>query len=530
MKKITAANPPEIEPHEIPIDRIDVAPGRRPLGDVDLLVASIQDVGRLLQPVVVNKGARGRYLLVAGMTRLAAAGRLGWRRIPATVVDLDADTAELAELDENLARAELTAAQRARLTWRRQRAYERKFPESRAGSRGAHAKHLSRAAAGTSASETISLAERPVLQSLPKGFADDTAARTKRTPRSVQQDAQVGRALGEALLDRVERTPLADNKTELLRLARLAEPRRAAVLREVERGGHAKVSHAEAALAREGRRRELRRRAKAAEHQGEEGRERPWRILTGDCLKVLASATAGGNAVPAGAARMVFADPPYDLGKDYGAGTQDDRKGEAAYAAFTRAWVDACLPLLAPDGSLWAAIDHRCLRAVLNAVADAGLHQRSVVFWPDPFAQYQRRNFTPGRFLVYAVKDPKRFVFHPEAVAVPSRRQTEYADARADPGGRTPGGWWADIPTLCGTFAERGGGVTQLPAALVERPLLACTDAGDLVLDPFGGEGTTAVAATRHGRRSVLVEANPERAERSRLRLAAEATTSRAAV
>ena len=63
---------------------------------------------------------------------------------------------------------------------------------------------------------------------------------------------------------------------------------------------------------------------------------------------------------------------------------------------------------------------------MLNAVADAGLHQRGIVSWADPFAQYQPRNFTPGRFLVYATKHPKRFVFHGDAVAVPSKRQTHY--------------------------------------------------------------------------------------------------------
>ena len=107
------------------------------------------------------------------------------------------------------------------------------------------------------------------------------------------------------------------------------------------------------------------------------------------------------------------------------------------------------------------------------------------------------------------------------AVAIPSKRQTTYNDSRADPAGCAPSGFWDDVPTLCGTYAERGDGQTQLPIARVERPLLACTNPGDLVLDPFGGEGTTAVAALRHGRRSVLVEVNAERAGRAGERVAA---------
>ena len=96
-----------------------------------MLARSIREVGRLLQPVVVNKvgrGGRDSYRLVAGLTRLEAVRLLGWKRVAVTVMELDAASAELAELDENLARAELTAARRARLTWRRQQAYERQAP------------------------------------------------------------------------------------------------------------------------------------------------------------------------------------------------------------------------------------------------------------------------------------------------------------------------------------------------------------------------------------------------------------------
>ena len=532
--KVPAA-PPAAEITEVPVAHIDVPEGRVPVGDADALVESIGEVGRMLQPVLVRPaGRRGRYELVAGLARLEAARLLEWRTVPATVAHLSDDAAELAGLDENLVRAELSAAARARLTWRRQLAYERLHPAARRGIAGANGRHLSADGAARSASETVSLAEGkprddPPASPLPRGFARDTADRVGRTPRSVQQDAQVGRELGEGLLARLEATPVGGSKRDLLTLARMDGARRERVVREVERSGHAKVSHAEAAVAKAERQRDLRRRAKAAEHQGEQGGPRPWAVVAGDCLDVLAAAAAGegGNSVTTGphlapgSVRMAFADPPYDRGKDYGRGPADDRKGGAAYAEFTRRWVALCAPLLTPDGSLWVCVDHRCLRHVLNAVHEAGLHQRSVVSWPEGFAQYQPRNFTPGRFLVYAVKDPKKFVFHADAVTVPSARQAKYNDPRANPAGRTMSGHWPDVPTLCGTFAERGGGVTQLPVALVERPLLACTDPGDLVLDPFGGEGTTGVAVARHGRRCVLVERDRRRARRAEARLLA---------
>ena len=120
------------------------------------------------------------------------------------------------------------------------------------------------------------------------------------------------------------------------------------------------------------------------------------------------------------------------------------------------------------------------------------------------------------------MKDAKNFAFHGDAVAAPSKRQTLYADKRANLAGRTPPGAWTEVGTLCATFAERVEGATQPPVAPVERPLPACTDAGDLVLDPFGEEGTKSIAAARHSHRCVLVEqdqSRSERAERAGMRL-----------
>ena len=212
---------------ELPITRITVAPGRRPLGDPEMLARSIREVGRLLQPVVVNKVGRGdrdSYRLVAGLTRLEAVRLLGWKRVAVTVVELDAASAELAELDENLARTELTAVQRARLTWRRQQVYERKYPQSRSKVAGGLGRQRG-GGGGDSAGATIAPAESPPAAA---SFADDTALRTGRAGRTVQLDAQVGRLLGEPALDVIERTPLANNRTELLKLARIEPVRRSA--------------------------------------------------------------------------------------------------------------------------------------------------------------------------------------------------------------------------------------------------------------------------------------------------------------
>src|SRR5262249_47543625 len=143
--------------------------------------------------------------------------------------------------------------------------------------------------------------------------------------------------------------------------------------------------------------------------------------------------------------------------------------------------------------------------------------------------------------ILYYVADPKRFTFNADAVRVPSARQTTYADRRANPKGRVPDDTWVLRPQederffapetdtwyvsrVCGTFKERTGHPCQMPEALLERIVRVASNAGDLVLDPFAGSGTTLAAAKRLGRRYLGMELSGEYAERVRQRLDGVAT------
>src|SRR5947199_203857 len=123
------------------------------------------------------------------------------------------------------------------------------------------------------------------------------------------------------------------------------------------------------------------------------------------------------------------------------------------------------------------------------------------------------------------------------AVRVPSARQLVYADARADARGRVPDDTWvlrpqdlpdafaADedtwyFPRVCGTFKERAGWHgCQMPERLLGRIVSACSNPGEVVLDPFGGSGTTLVVAKKLDRRYLGFELSPEYAARIQARL-----------
>jgi ParB family chromosome partitioning protein len=186
---------------EVPLDRVEIPGGRRAVDPdaVARLKNSIAVVG-LQHPITVAK-RDGGYRLLAGAHRLTAFRELGMERISANIVELDDLHAELVELDENLARNELSPAERSAAVARRKAIYETLHPETKHGAIGKG-------------------------RELPKGavkadrFSAATAAATGRSERAIQLDAHRGEVLGGETLAKVARTSL-DRGTELDALAKL---------------------------------------------------------------------------------------------------------------------------------------------------------------------------------------------------------------------------------------------------------------------------------------------------------------------
>lgn len=191
----------------IPLSHIDIRPGRRSVSraDVKALAGSIQEVG-LLSPIAVYR-VGAAFELVAGRHRVEAAKSLGWTEIEAVLVDLNDLQREMAEIDENLVRCNLNAADTARQTARRKELYLRMHPETAQGVAGGKARHRS------------ATADSAVAES----FTADTASKTGRSVRSVREDAQIGESIPEDVFEAIADSPLADSKTDLLAMARLPE-------------------------------------------------------------------------------------------------------------------------------------------------------------------------------------------------------------------------------------------------------------------------------------------------------------------
>jgi DNA modification methylase len=255
------------------------------------------------------------------------------------------------------------------------------------------------------------------------------------------------------------------------------------------------------------------------------------RVHHQDCI-------AGMKRLADGTVDLAFADPPFNIGYDYD--VYRDKLESQRYLAWSRDWTAEVVRVLKPDGTFWLAIgDEYAAELKVMLQQEHGLCCRSWVVWYYTFGVNCTGKFSRSHaHLFYMVKDPARFTFNADAVRVPSARQLVYADKRANPKGRLPDDTWIlrpqDLPDgfapdedtwyfprVCGTFKERAGWHgCQMPEQLLGRILRACSNEGDLVLDPFAGSGTTLAVAKKLKRRFVGFELSPEYTERTRKRLA----------
>jgi len=219
----------------------------------------------------------------------------------------------------------------------------------------------------------------------------------------------------------------------------------------------------------------------------------PNRIVQGDCVKLLR-----GCEVPA--PDLIFADPPFNIGYAYD--VYKDKKDYREYYDWTKEWMGTCKDVLAPTGSFWIAIGDEYAAEVRMIGNELGLHLRNWVIWHYTFGQNTKRKFARSHaHLFYWTKDPRRFTFNDMAVRIPSARQTTFSYKLANPKVKRPDDVWS-FSRVCGTFNERvDWHPCQMPERVLERIVEVSSSAGDLVMDPFSGSGTTCAVAARLGRR-----------------------------
>ena len=244
-------------------------------------------------------------------------------------------------------------------------------------------------------------------------------------------------------------------------------------------------------------------------------------VLVGDCIHLM-------NGLPAASVDMIFADPPYNLQLGGELLRPDNSKVDAVdddwdkfadfarYDAFTRAWLEAARRLLKPEGTLWVIGSYHNIFRIGTALQDLGYWLLNDIVWrkSNPMPNFKGKRFTNAHeTLIWAARDrqTRRYTFNYETM----KELNEGLQMRSD--------WF--LP-LC-TGGERLKGEdgrkahpTQKPEALLFRCIMAASNPGDTILDPFFGTGTTGAVAKRLGRHYIGLEQDEGYAAAARKRIA----------
>ena len=234
-------------------------------------------------------------------------------------------------------------------------------------------------------------------------------------------------------------------------------------------------------------------------------------IILGDSLEKL-------KEVETESVDLIVSDPPYNLGKDYG--NNHDIKGFEDYLDFSKEWLGEAKRVLKPNGTIYTFMGFR-FKSYLYDILDRelGMFFNSWVVWHYTQGIGKKKGFSPRHDDILVFTKSKDFIFNLDDIRVPQKYYRERNNMR----GANPGDVWEFSHVhYCNENREKHP--TQKPEGLIERMVLASSNEGGIVLDPFLGSGTTLRVCQQLRRKGIGIELNPDYAEMCQNRLAKEFT------
>ena len=229
-------------------------------------------------------------------------------------------------------------------------------------------------------------------------------------------------------------------------------------------------------------------------------------IHTGDSLELM-------RDVAPESIDLVIADPPYNLGKNYG--NNHDIRGFREYLKFSETWLQEAQRVLSPHGTLYVFMGFRFVSYLFDILDQRlGMYFNSWITWHYTQGMGRTKGFSPRHDDILMFTKSEDFVFNIDAVRIPQK----YYRVRNNMAGANPGDVWF-FSHVHYSNPEREEHPTQKPEALIARMILASSNEGDLVLDPFSGSGTAARVCQVLNRRCIAMEINPDYVALSQQRL-----------
>ena len=232
------------------------------------------------------------------------------------------------------------------------------------------------------------------------------------------------------------------------------------------------------------------------------------KIIHGDVLK-------GLSELPSESIDLIFADPPYNIGKDFDGLVENWKEEEFLEWCYT--WLDECYRVLKPSGTFYLMNSTENM-PFLDIWCRKKFFIRIRIVWSYDSSGVQAKKFFGSMYepILMLVKDKNKYTFNSEDILVEAKTGSKRGliDYRKNPPQpyntmKVPGNVW-QFSRVRFKMDEYENHPTQKPESLLERIIKASSNSGDLVLDPFSGSFTTSAVSKRLGRKSIGIEVNEE--------------------
>lgn len=244
------------------------------------------------------------------------------------------------------------------------------------------------------------------------------------------------------------------------------------------------------------------------------------KTIIGNSLSVL-------PRLPENSVDLLILDPPYNMDKDFH-GNQFKHMTDAEYESYIESWLALLLPLLKETATVYVCCDWKSSGAIERALKKH-LHIQNRITWQREKGRGALSNWKNGMEDIWFATVSKRYTFNVDDVKVRRRVIAPYKqdgkpkdwEDTADGKFRDtyPSNFWDDISIPYWSMPENTAHPTQKPEKLIAKLILASSNPGDVILDPFAGSGTTAVTAKKLGRHYIGIEQNPQYCIWAELRL-----------
>ena len=233
-------------------------------------------------------------------------------------------------------------------------------------------------------------------------------------------------------------------------------------------------------------------------------------VILGNCLEVL-------KTLPSSSVDLIFADPPYGIGKDFG-NNKDFFTDVYQYLDWCASWIDECMRVLKENGTMYLMSSVQYM-PILDRYVDDKYFIINRIIWSYDSSGVQAKNkfgSTYEPILMFTHHKNSKYIFNSEDILIEAktgaeRKLIDYRKTPPQPYNtkKIPSNVW-EFNRVRYRMDEYENHPTQKPEKLLERIILASSNKGDTILDPFSGSFTTSSVAVRLKRKAIGIEINPD--------------------